>query len=59
MSIYYTRLCIAEIRFDLLSIGYDLSDSDSVEEKGAGEKVLEVVKKLDEFEQVVMKKCHV
>lgn len=53
MDVYYIRLSLAEIKFDLLSFGYQAATSGFDELEHSGEQLTAIVKKVDQLDEVL------
>ncbi|WP_054708514.1 hypothetical protein [Bacillus sp. JCM 19041] len=53
MDLYFVRLSLAEIKFELLFIGYQMTVNGCKEAEYEGNQILAVIKKLNELEDVL------
>ncbi|PAD92295.1 hypothetical protein [Shouchella clausii] len=53
MDVYYIRLSLAEIKFDLLSFAYQTATSGFDELEHSGEQLTAIVKKVDQLDEVL------
>lgn len=55
MDLYYVRLSLAEIKFELLSYGYQLATCDERERVNINKEMLAIIEKVDQLDEVLEK----